>query len=147
MASRPCRFDSDYWYQLCYLLGGLMGKLEQIQKEIKAKYNLNVIKDVVLSRENRSIYYIEFDTINLLFKKIYGASALDKIEKSDGLHMEDIEQHFESNNKYGEITKILNPYLKEESYIHWATDLDNNFIKNNWPNTFDFDKQIKQLTS
>ena len=48
------------------------------------------------------------------------------------------------NNKYGEITKILNPYLKEESYIHWATDLDNNFIKNNWPNTFDFDKQIKQ---
>ena len=80
-----------------------MGKLEQIQKEIKAKYNLNVIKDVVLSRENRSIYYIEFDTINLLFKKIYGASALDKIEKSDGLHMEDIEQHFEMINKYGEI--------------------------------------------
>jgi FkbM family methyltransferase len=49
------------------------------------------------------------------------------------------------HNKYGKIKKILNPYLqKKNSYIYWATDLNNNFIKNNWPNTFDFDHLIKQ---
>ena len=100
-----------------------MGKLEQIQKEIKAKYNLNVIKDVVLSRENRSIYYIEFDTINLLFKKIYGASALDKIEKSDGLHMEDIEQHFESNNKLNNYDAF---YYAIAGAMWWQIQLNTN---------------------
>ena len=48
-----------------------------------------------------------------------------------------------SHQKYGRIEKIKNPFIKN-SKILWATDLNNNFIKKNWPNTFDFDFDIKK---
>lgn len=55
-----------------------------------------------------------------------------------------------NNNDFEKNTElVLNPYIKvnkdninEKHKILWQK-LDNNFMKNNWPNTFDFDFAIK----
>lgn len=47
----------------------------------------------------------------------------------------------ESNIK-DDIITVNNPYLENKS-LKWI-DTENNFIKNNWPSTFDFDYEIKK---
>lgn len=43
---------------------------------------------------------------------------------------------------YNDIVITNNPYLKNKN-LKWI-NTDNNFMKNNWPNTFDFDFEIKK---
>ena len=52
------------------------------------------------------------------------------------------------NNFESNIENALNPYLKnnddnQDKYIKWQK-LDSEFMTNNWPNTFDFDYNIKE---
>ena len=43
---------------------------------------------------------------------------------------------------YNDIITVNNPYLENKS-LKWI-DSENNFMENNWPNTFDFDYEIKK---
>ena len=47
----------------------------------------------------------------------------------------------ESNIK-DDIIIVNNPYIENKT-LKWI-DIENNFMKNNWPNTFDFDYEIKK---
>ena len=65
-------------------------------------------------------------------------------------HLWKIKNVFDKKNtkKYGIITKMENPYIKD-SYINWPkknsdNSFDNPFINNNFPNTLDFDYEIKK---
>ena len=50
--------------------------------------------------------------------------------------------YFKNKEYYNDIVIINNPYLENKS-LKWI-NTDNNFMKNNWPNTFDFDYEIKK---
>jgi FkbM family methyltransferase len=63
-----------------------------------------------------------------------------KINNNNNLFIE----NFNNNDFEANIVKVKNPYIKNEHEdIIWQ-NLDFDFMKKNWPNTFDFDYDIKE---
>jgi FkbM family methyltransferase len=53
-------------------------------------------------------------------------------------------ENFNTNNFEANIEKVKNPYIKfDHQDVIWQK-LDSEFMKKNWPNTFDFDYDIKE---
>jgi FkbM family methyltransferase len=82
--------------------------------------------------------YIKIIIIIILF--ILLIFFIFKINNNNNLFIE----NFNNNDFEANIVKVKNPYIKtEHEDVIWQ-NLDFDFMKNNWPNTFDFDYDIKE---
>ena len=79
--------------------------------------------------------------IILIILFIFLIYKINNQKKNNNLFIENFNNH---NNFEGNIEKVKNPYIKtEHDDVIWQ-NLEYDFMKKNWPNTFDFDYDIKE---
>lgn len=80
-----------------------MGLFQKVQKDLRDNFNIDVVQDVVLARDDRAIYYVDYTKPELVLKKIHGKSPLDMFPNHLSIKFTEIEKRFKMDNKYGEV--------------------------------------------
>ena len=62
-----------------------------------------MLEQIVLARDDRAIYYVEFLNNIIHFTKIHGKSPLDILENGNHFQFSFIENSFDLSSKYGEV--------------------------------------------
>ncbi len=80
-----------------------MSVYKEAEKSLKKKYDIDLLNDIVLARKDRAIYYVEHGD-EIIFSKIHGKSPLDNITTNECFTFQVIENIFDMDSKYGEVS-------------------------------------------
>ena len=72
------------------------------ERALKEKYNIDLLEQIVLARNDRAVYYVEFMDGDIIFTKIHGKSPMDFYNDTDSFHFSAVDNMFDMNSKYGE---------------------------------------------
>ena len=75
----------------------------EAEKRLKEKYDVDLLNQLILAREDRAIYYVEYKKNDITYTKIHGDSPLDKISKNNTFHLSTIDSLFDMDSKYAEV--------------------------------------------
>ena len=76
---------------------------KKAEKELMVKYEIDLLEQIVLARNDRAVYYVEYLDSGLVFTKIHGKSPLDICENGDIFNFSLIEKNYDMTSKYGEV--------------------------------------------
>lgn len=80
-----------------------MNLYKKAEKSLLEKYNIDLLEQIVLARNDRAVYYVEFINSKIIFTKIHGKSPLDFSKQGDSFTFDYVEQVFDIDSKYGEV--------------------------------------------
>ena len=80
-----------------------MSLYTKAEKTLKGKYDIDVLENIVLARNDRAVYYVEFIQGSMLFTKIHGKSPMDLFNDDNCFSFSDINEIFYMNSKYAEV--------------------------------------------
>lgn len=81
-----------------------MKQFYNAEKNLREKYNIDILKEIILQRNDRAIYYCEFLNDDIVFTKIHGKSPLDKYDKEGRFNFSNVKEMFDMTSKYGDVT-------------------------------------------
>jgi diguanylate cyclase (GGDEF)-like protein len=73
------------------------------EKHLKETYDVSLLDQIVLAREDRAIYYVEYSDKEIKYTKIHGNGPLDMISKENAFTLHQLESLFDMDSKYGEV--------------------------------------------
>lgn len=80
-----------------------MNLYKKAERVLLDKYHVDLLHEIVLARNDRAVYYVEYTNKNITFSKIHGKSPFDLFEDGDCFTFDYVEQSFDLNSKYGEV--------------------------------------------
>lgn len=80
-----------------------MNLYKKAEKSLFEKYNIDLLEQIVLARNDRAVYYVEFIESTIIFTKIHGKSPLDFSKQGNRFTFDYVEEVFDINSKYGEV--------------------------------------------
>lgn len=80
-----------------------MNLYKKAEQDLKEKYNIDLLEQIVLARNDRAVYYVEYTKDKIFFTKIHGKSPLDTCEEGDSFEFSFIIDSFDMTSKYGEV--------------------------------------------
>tara|TARA_Y100000389_G_scaffold193687_1_gene222733 strand:+ start:53 stop:964 length:912 start_codon:yes stop_codon:yes gene_type:complete len=102
-----------------------------------------MLKRNILIKQIKQIIPIIIISIIILYLLYYFYNTnKDTTIKNKDTTIQNKDTTIKNKEYYNDIIVINNPYLNNKS-LKWI-NVDNNFMKNNWPNTLDFDYEIKK---
>jgi len=79
-----------------------MNQYQKAKKTLAEKYQIDLLQDIVLSRRDRAIYYVEYGD-KIAFTKIHGKSPLDLVSSESSFTLGQVDTMFDMESKYGEV--------------------------------------------
>lgn len=76
---------------------------DKAEKALREKYDVDLLKEIFLAREDRAVYYVEYTKNGIFFNKVHGKSPMDYFNDQDSFEFSDIESIFYMHSKYGEV--------------------------------------------
>ena len=80
-----------------------MSLYKNAEKALKEKYDIDILEQIVLARNDRAVYFVEFHNGKIDFTKIHGKSPMDLLNDLDFFTFDILDDIFFMNSKYGEV--------------------------------------------